>query len=142
MTTYESEIKTISSSGEMVFGILSDFSNLSKISDNERVQEKLKGLEFDSDSCYFSIEGYGRVGFRIIERTEFTTIKMELEEVPVQANCWIQLKETAENETRMKITIKAELPSIVKMMVDKKLEKGINSIANFLADALNAYITK
>ena len=75
MTTYESEIKTISSSEEMVFGILSDLKNLEKIAQNPSLKDKVKNLEFDTDSCSFSVEGFGTVGFRIIEREPFKTIK-------------------------------------------------------------------
>ena len=49
MTTYESEIKTISSSEEMVFGILSDLKNLEKIAQNPPLKDKVKNLEFDTD---------------------------------------------------------------------------------------------
>ena len=79
MTTYESEIKTISSSEEMVFGILSDLKNLEKIAQNPSLKDKVKNLEFYTDSCSFSVEGFGTVGFRIIEREPFKTIKLESE---------------------------------------------------------------
>ena len=46
MTTYESDIKTISSSEEMVFGILSDLNNLKKLQDNKELSEKIKDLEY------------------------------------------------------------------------------------------------
>jgi len=137
MTTYESDIKTISSSEEMVFGILSDLKNLEKLQDNPSLKDKAKDLQFDTDSCSFVVEGFGKMGFRIVEREPFKTIKLVSEKTPVEVNVWIQLKQTADNETAMRLTLKAELPMMIKMMVDKKLKKGINAIADVLAKTLN-----
>ncbi len=138
MTTYESDIKTISSSEEMVFGILSDLNNLKRLQDNKELSEKIKDLEFDTDSCTFNVDGFGRVGFKIMEREPFSTIKLAGDNVPVQINVWIQLKQVAENDTRMKITLKADLPAMIKMMVGNKLQDGVNAIAEVLAKTLNS----
>jgi hypothetical protein len=137
MTTYESDIKTISSGEEVVFGLISDLNNLKLLQDDERVQEKLKDLTFDTDSCSFTVDMLGNVGFRIIEREPFKTVKMELFNVPMQVHFRIQLKQVADNETKMKLTLKAEFPTMIKMMVDSKLKEGINTIAGYLADGLN-----
>ena len=137
MTTYESEIKAISSSEEVVFGILSDLKNLEKLATNPSLEDKARDLKFDTDSCSFVVEGFGKMGFRIVEREPFKTIKMVSENAPVEINVWIQLKEAAENDTRMKLTVKAELPMMIKMMVDKKLQEGVNSIADLLAKTLS-----
>lgn len=137
MTTYESDIKTISSSEEMVFGILADLNNLKKLEQMPEVQDKIKNLQFDTDSCSFEVDAIGKVGFRIIEREPFKTIKLVGENVPVQINAWVQLKQVAENDTRMKLTLKAEIPAMIKMMVDKKLKEGINAIADVLAKNLS-----
>ncbi|MBN2767280.1 MAG: SRPBCC family protein [Paludibacteraceae bacterium] len=137
MTTYESDIKTISSGEEMVFGILSDLNNLSRIAENPELNEKVKDLQFDTDSCSFGVEAYGRIGFRIVEREAFKTIKLESENSPILINIWIQIKEIAENDTKMKLTLKAELPAMIKMMLDKKLKSGINAIADALAKTLS-----
>lgn len=137
MTTYESDIKTISSSEEVVFGILSDLNNLNKIKDNPALQSKVKDLEFDTDSCSFTVDMIGKVGFKIIEREPTKTIKFESTGAPVSVNVWIQLKQVEENDTRMKITVKADLPMMIKMMVDKKLKEGINVIADMIAQTLS-----
>ncbi len=138
MTTYESDIKTISSSEEVVFDILSDLTNLKKLQDNPELTEKVKDLEFDRDSCSFSVEGLGKLGFKIIEREPFKTIKMESDHALVHVNIWIQLKQVEPDETRMKLTLKAEIPTMIKMMVDKKLKEGINKVADFIAIGLSS----
>lgn len=137
MTTYESDIKTISSNEEVVFGILSDLNNLKKLQDNPALADKVKDLKFDTDSCSFSVDPVGKVGFKIIEREPFKTIKFESENSPVKVNVWIQLKQVEENNTKLKLTLKADLPMMIKMMVDKKLKEGINMIADMIAQTLS-----
>lgn len=137
MTTYESEIKTINKSDEEVFLKLSDLSNINMIAEDETLTGKIKDLQYDTDSCSFALEGFGRVGVRIVEREPNKTIKLEVENLPVPINVWIQLKSTADAETRMKLTLKAELPAMIKMMLNSKLKDGVNAIADFLTLALN-----
>lgn len=143
MTTYESDVKTISQPQEMVFNLLSDLSNLQKVQNSdiegsEKAAEHLKDITFDADSVNFSVPGVGRVGFRIIEREPYKTIKMEAENSPIAALGWIQLAPISEESTKMKVTIKAELPMMIKMMVDAKLKKGVDTIAEAIATALNS----
>jgi len=137
MTTYESDIKTISSNEEMVFSILSDLNNLNKIMEGTSLTSKVKDLQFQTDSCSFVVDGFGKMGFKIIEREPNKTIKLQSEHAPVEINVWIQLKPTSENETQMKLTLKSELPTMIKMMIDKKLKEGINLIADILAKTLS-----
>lgn len=137
MTTYESDIKTISSNEEVVFGILSDLNNLNGILEHTTLTEKVKDLQFETDNCSFKVEGFGKMGFKIIEREPFKTIKLISEHAPVEISVWIQLVQKTENETHMKLTLKADLPLMIKMMIDKKLKEGINLIANVLAKSLS-----
>jgi hypothetical protein len=137
MTTYESDIKTISSSEEVVFGILSDLNNLKKYQEHIPITDKVKNLQFDTDSCSFVVDIFGKVGFRIVEREPFKTIKMVSENTPFEVNVWIKLNQIDDNDTQMKLSVMAELPMMIKMMVDKKLQEGINEIADILAKALS-----
>lgn len=139
MTTYESDIKTISSSEEVVFGILSDLSHLEGLKELPNAPVQLKEAEFDTDSCRFKVDGLGTIGLRIIDREPYKTIKFETENLPMMTfNAWIQLKQVAEDDTRMKLTLKAELPAMVKMMLDKKLKEGINKAADVIAQSINS----
>jgi len=141
MTTYESEIKTIFSSEEVVFGLLSDLNNLEKFKNAPDTPKEIQEIEFDTDSCRFKVEGLGTVGFRIVEREPNKTIKFESENIPMMTfNAWIQLKQVAENETRMKLTLKADMPMMVKMMLDNKIKGGINRVADTIAEAINRKI--
>ncbi|EOA10875.1 hypothetical protein A343_0089 [Porphyromonas gingivalis JCVI SC001] len=48
-------------------------------------------------------------------------------------NVWIQLKEAAPDDTRLKITLRAELNMFVKPMLDKPLHEGVDRLAQLLA---------
>ena len=137
-TTYESDIKTLACGEQEAFGLLSDLSRLAAFKDAPGAPKELREAEFDADSCRFRVEGLGTVGLRIIGREPYKTIKFETENIPMLAfNAWIQLKQVAEADTRMKLTLRAELPPMVKMMVDKKLREGINRAADVIAQAVN-----
>jgi len=133
MTEFISEIKTIPYRNEIVYETLADMNNLEKLK-NRIPSDKVEDFTFDSDSCSFSISPVGKVRFYIVDREPSKTIKFAVDQAPVDANMWIQLKETGERETKMKLTIKAELNPFIKPMVSKPLQEGINQIADILAN--------
>ena len=46
---------------------------------------------------------------------------------------WIQLKQVAEMDTRMKLTVRADIPVFLKSMVAKPLQDALNKISEMLA---------
>ena len=132
MTEFVSEVKTISYSETDIFNMLSDLSNLENMKD-KIPQEKISDFSFDKDSCSFSINPVGKIKFSIIEREPSKTIKFKADESPIDVTLWIQLKQVEENDTKMKLTIKAELNPFIKPMVSKPIQEGINKIADVLA---------
>ena len=138
MTKYESDIKIIFSSEEVVFRLLSDLSNLEKFKNEPNAPQQLQEAEFDKDSCRFKVEGLGVVGVRIVERESNSTIKFEAENIPmVKVKAWIHLEQIAENETQMSLKMEADIPLMMKMMLDKKIKTGINQVADVIAKAVN-----
>ncbi|MDD2797240.1 MAG: SRPBCC family protein [Bacteroidales bacterium] len=132
MSKFESEIKTIGTNITTVYAKLSDLSNLEKVKD-KIPQDKLKDIEFDSDSFRFSVDPVGKIGLRIIEKEEPKTIKFKSELAPIDFFVWIQLKESAENETKAKLTLEADLNPFIKGMVSKPLQEAIDKLANLIA---------
>ena len=55
-----------------------------------------------------------------------------MENFPMDANMWIQLKQVSQQDTRIKLTIKAEIPMIFKMMFEKKLQQGLDQAVDML----------
>lgn len=131
MTEFTSEVKTIPHAVANVYRVLSDLSNLELIRD--RVPEdKIKNLSFDTDSCTINVSPVGDVKFQIIERIENDTIKFQGMQLPMEIYMWIQLKESAEKETKLKLTVKADLNVFIKPMVSKPLQEGLSKIAEML----------
>ena len=133
MAEFTSDIKTIPYSDADVFTVLSDMSYLEQAKDRIPQNDKIKDFSFDADSCTINVDPIGNVRFVIIEREPNSTIKFEAEKLPVALNMWIQLKASGEKETKMKITIKAELNPFIKPMVSKPLQNGLDKVAEMLA---------
>jgi len=112
--------------------MLSDLSNLERMKD-KIPQEKISDFTFDKDSCSFSVNPVGKIKFSIIEREPNKTIKFKANESPIDVTMWVQLKQVDENDTKMKLTIKAELNPFIKPMVSKPIQEGINKVADVLA---------
>lgn len=132
MTEFTSDIKTIPHNQEHIYSVLSNLNNLEKVKD-KIPEDKVQDFGFDSDSVHFSINPIGRVTIRVIEREPSKTIKMESEGLPAQANLWIQLVQTEDQVTKMKLTVKAKLNPFIKGVVSKPLQQGLDKIAEMLA---------
>ena len=132
MTEFVSEVKTIPHDEDRIFTMLSDLSNLERIKDR-LPQDKIQDFEFDSDSCSFAVAPVGKIRFRIVEREPNKTIKFETTNSPVPLFLWIQLKQVAPEDTKMKMTIKADLNPFIKPMVSKPLQDALDKIAVVIA---------
>lgn len=133
MADFTSEIKTIPYRDADIFAVLSDMSNLELAKDRIPQNDKIKEFTFDKDSCSMKVDPIGNVRFVIIEREPNSTIKFEAEQLPVGLNMWIQLKASSENETKMKLTVRADLNPFLKPMVSKPLQQGLDKVAEMLA---------
>jgi hypothetical protein len=132
MTEFTSEVQTIAYPAERVYAKLSDLKNLEKV--QSLIPEgKIREFTFDSDSCSFKIDAIGKIGLRVVERDPFKTVKLESEQSPIAFICWVQLKEIAPDDTKLKLTIKADLPFFLKAMISGPLEDGIEKAAQALA---------
>jgi len=131
MTEYTSDIKQIPFSAERVYSKLSDLNNLESV--KSLLEGKVRDFTFDADSCQFKVDPIGTVGIRIKEREPFKNIKLESVKSPIEFMGWIQLQEVAPEDTRLKLTFRANIPIFLKAMISGKLEEGIKSIAEMLA---------
>ncbi|HMM03063.1 MULTISPECIES: SRPBCC family protein [unclassified Dysgonomonas] len=132
MTEFVSEIKTIPHSDVDVYTVLSDLNNL-ELAKNIIPQDKVKDFTFDTDSCTVSVDPVGKIRFVVVEREPNKTIKFQAEQLPFGVTMWIQLVPTNGAETKMKLTIKADLNPFLKPMVSKPLQAGLDKVAEGLA---------
>ncbi|MCC8146892.1 MAG: SRPBCC family protein [Bacteroidales bacterium] len=132
-TEFASEIKTLPYKQEKIYEVLSNMDNLERVKDKIS-NDKIQDFTFDQDSCSFSVNPVGNVRFSIIERDPIKTIKLKADQAPFDVIMWIQLLSSSDEETKMKLTVKAELNPFLKPMLSKPLQDGVNKIADFLSN--------
>ena len=130
---YESKIQSATASAEQIYRVLSNLNNLNRVKDLIP-QDKVQELEISEDCVRMKVDGLGqKIAIRIVDKIENDTIKFGAENIPMEMNFWIQLKEVNPTDTRIKLTLKADLPMMFKMMLDKKLQQGLDQAAEMLA---------
>ncbi len=133
MKTYKSHITKVNANAASIYSVLSDLSNIEKV--RELIpQDKVQEMESDPDFIRLKVDGLGqKIVFRIVDRIENDTVKFGVENLPVDGNLWIQIKQVAPMDSRIKVTLKAELPMMIAMMAGKKIQQGIDQAADMLA---------
>ena len=132
MTKFESSVKQIPYPVEDVYRNISDLNNLERVRD--RIPEdKLNSFSFDSDSVSVNVAPVGDLKLRIIEREENKCIKFETVQSPLPFNLWIQVLPISDTESKMKVTVKADIPFMLKGMVSGPLQDGVEKIADALS---------
>ena len=132
MTKFESSVKQIPYPIEDVYRNISDLSNLERVRDRVP-QDKLKSFSFDQDSVSINVDPVGDLRLRIIEREENKCVKFEAEQSPLPFNLWIQVLPVNDTESKMKITVAADIPFMLKGMVSGPLQDGVDKIADALS---------
>jgi len=130
---YESKITSAPCSAQQVYRVLSNLQNLERVRDLIP-QDKVQELEIEPDRVRMKVDGLAqKITIAIVDRIEDDTVKFGAEGIPMDANFWIQMKEVSPTDTRLKLTIKADIPFMFKMMIDKKLQQGLDQAAEMLA---------
>ena len=129
---FESSVKQIPYPQEAVYRNISDLRNLEKVQD--RVPEdKVNDFKYDEDTVSLNISPVGELKLRICEREEPKCVKFETVQSPVPFNVWIQVLPVDENNSKMKVTVKAELNPFIKGMLEGPMREGVEKIADALA---------
>jgi len=132
MSKYESSVKIIPYPQENVYRNISDLSNLARIRDrvpNDKIQE----FTFDTDTVSVTVPPVGQISLRIVEREEPKCVKFETAQSPMPFNLWIQILPVDEQTSKMKVTVKADIPLMLKAMVSGPLQEGVEKVADALA---------
>ena len=132
MTKFESSIKQIPYPVEAVYRNISDLSNLERVRDRIP-QDKLQDFQFDRDSVQVSVSPVGTIKLRICDREENKCVKFETEQSPLAFNLWIQVLPVSDTTSKMKVTVQADIPFMLKGMVSGPLQDGVEKIADALS---------
>ncbi len=152
MAKYESGIKQVPYSQEIVYTKLSDLTNLAALKDKmnnpdaaamagqqvseeqmSQAREMLEKMEATTDTLSVQLPMVGNLVIRIIEREEPKLVKFASEESPIPITLWIQLLPTSADSCKMRVTLEAELNFMFKAMIGGKLKDGVDKFADMLA---------
>ena len=130
---YESKITSAPCSAEQVYRVLSNMQNLERVKDLIP-KDKIQEMDIEPDRVRLKVDGLAqKITIAIVDRIENDTVKFGAEGIPMDANFWIQMKEVSPTDTRLKLTVKADIPFMFKMMLEKKLQTGLDQAAEMLA---------
>ena len=143
---YVSDVKVINWSNEVVYDRLSNLETLNFMFNPENLERakqqlgdkadkfKIEDFVADRDSCSFNVSPVGTVGLKIIEREELKTVKISSDSISgMEFTLWVQILPANEYSCKIRLTIHAELNMVMKMMIGKKLKKGVNQFADGMA---------
>lgn len=134
---YESGIKQIPYSQQRVFDKLSDFTLLKQYED--RLSEipsdtvKVEDLHFSTDSVSCRVSPVGSLDLHIVEREAPKCIKYEATTSPIPITIWAQILPTGDESCKLKLTLRTELNFLLKGMLQKPLQEGLEKLADTLA---------
>jgi len=131
-TKFESSVKQIPYPQLNVYRNLSDLNNLEKVRDRIP-DDKLQDFSFDEDTISVNVPPVGQLTLRICERDEPKCVKFETVQSPVPFNVWVQVLPVDEENSKMKVTVKAELNPFIKNLVAGPLQDGVEKIADALS---------
>ncbi len=132
MTSFESQVKTVPYPQEAVYRNISDLNNLERVRDRIP-SDKIQEFSFDADSVSVNVPPVGLVTLRIVDRDEPKCVKFETAQSPLPFNLWIQVLPVDEQTSKMKITVKADIPFVLRGMVSGPLQDGVDKVADALA---------
>lgn len=121
-----SKVVKISSPDQRVFAFWTDLRNISRMVPPEAGAE----INATEDTCTVTVKGQ-TFEIKIIEKEEFKLIKIGTEEgTKMGFTMWLQLKSLSEYETAGRITVRADVPLLMRPMLKGKLNEGIDKLAD------------
>lgn len=135
MEKYESIQQQINHPAALIYPLISRMDLFSAA-----LQQQVEEWQATPDSCSFKVKGM-KICMRIDERIENKHVKIVTDEggIPLEFAFWIQLKEVAPNDTRVRMVLHAELNMMMRMMIGSKIQKGLDDAVTQLAASLNQF---
>jgi len=132
LAKYESRIGVVKHNNRVIFDFVSDMRNFNRFIPGDTV----KNWTAEKDHCEFEVSPVGKAKIKLIEAEPLSVVKFEGNGLNnTNFYLWVQIKELAENDSRVKITIKADLNPMLRTMASKPikdfLEKLVSGIENF-----------
>ncbi|MEZ5072075.1 MAG: hypothetical protein R2751_14245 [Bacteroidales bacterium] len=116
-----------------IYHFITDFRNFRDLLPEGRVSE----WKASEDRCSFRVNPVGVTGLILVEKEEYKLIKVMSDPgiSNYQFNIWIQLKQVADADTRVKVTIE---PQVSKMMLPM-LKGPLKQFVDLLVSQIEGY---
>ena len=145
----ESSVKQIYAPVERVYSTLSNLENLrpllERAQNDESLRDKLdqmgqgasldglKDVVLTNDSISVPAPMFGTISMNVVDREENKCIKFQTDKSPIEAKMWIQVLPVTAETSKMRLTVDANIPFMLKAMVGSKLKEGLEKVADALA---------
>lgn len=151
MPKYESQVKAVpQATASQVYQALSNLETFRPILENapdnailsQKLEEagqdpsqleKLRDVQLTNDTLTVPAPMIGSLTLKIIDREADRCVKMQTVGSPVEATLWVQMLPVAAGGSKLRVTLSADLNMMMKMMLGKKLAKGVDQFADMLA---------
>ena len=134
MQEYTSRQQQIRRSPQQIYDVVSRFDNLTPA-----LADRVEEWQATEETCSSKAKGF-TVRHRMAERIEPRRGQIVGGDggVPMDFAFWLQLKEVAPYDTRMRLVLHIDLNMMMKMMIGGKLQGAIDQIAEGIARAMQA----
>lgn len=122
----------IKASEKDFFFFLSDLRNL----DEFIPADKIEDWDASEDECSFTMPKVGSITLQITEKKPYHLIRVEPSggSSPFGFKFFIQMKEMDAMDTRIKLTLRAELNMMMKTMFQGPIKKGLDQMVDTLSN--------
>ena len=127
LTSFKSQETTANISSQ---GFFTKFSNLNNLKDF--LPQEIQDFESTTDSCSFKISQLPKLSLHIIEKLEYSLIKLQSKNNQIDFQMCCHIHAINQNSCTVILEINMELNLMMKMMV----EKPITNFLNVLSDKL------
>lgn len=132
MSRFESSVKQVPYCQQSVFNMLNDLSNAERVK-HLVDDDQLQNMSFDNDNISVNVPPIGKIALRIVDREEPKCVKYQSVDSPLPFNLWVQMLPVTETTSKIKVTLDAELNFIMKGIVSKPLQEGLEKLADGLS---------
>lgn len=130
---YESKQQQILRPASEIYFAIEKFSNFTPI-----LGSKVDNWKADDDTCSFTAKGMN-FSLKIIDREQNKMIKIVPGSggIPIDFTFWLQLKQVADNDTRMRLVLDIDLNMMMKALIGGKIQEALDKVAENLALGFN-----
>ena len=141
MKEFVSKITSAPYPSEQVYAKLSNLENLqpalARMSQlPEDLRSKVQDLRLTSDSVT-AVTKFGELSVRLTEKEPCKLLKFAPDRLPLNANLWVQLLEKTPGTTHFRLTVKVDIPLMLRPMLGNKLDQlkpALDQAADMLAN--------